>query len=101
MATGITRILVSPDRPTALEGQKEMPLPGQDLWTNYVRIPVRASTGKAFDDNALQVRNVHVVPGTIDLPRFKAALSKILARYPTVAGRVFRVEDDWKVCTHF
>ena len=38
MATELTRILVSPDRPTALEGQKEMPLPGQDLWTNYVRI---------------------------------------------------------------
>lgn len=40
---------------------------------------------------------MHVIPEPVDVERFEAALSKSLARYPHMAGRFVRKDDDWQV----
>lgn len=77
-ADSTARFLVPVGEPTALAGETAMKLPGHDLFRNYVY-------------------NIHVIPSKIDIERFKAALSKALARYPHTAGRLRREGDDWKI----
>ncbi|KAG8926680.1 hypothetical protein FRC00_002661, partial [Tulasnella sp. 408] len=77
-ADSTARFLVPVGEPRALPCETAMKLPAQDLFTNYVH-------------------NIHVIPGKIDLERFKSALSKAVARYPHKAGRLRREGDDWKI----
>ncbi|KAG8912363.1 hypothetical protein FRC00_004676 [Tulasnella sp. 408] len=49
------------------------------------------------DTSIRKVHHVHVIPNEIDFERFKAALSKTVARYPHTAGRLIREGDDWKI----
>ena len=44
-----------------------------------------------------KVYNVHVLPGAIDLEKFKDALSCTLQMYPHVAGQIRCQDGHWSV----
>ncbi|KAI0046022.1 hypothetical protein FA95DRAFT_1560541 [Auriscalpium vulgare] len=73
-------IFVQPETPTALHGRE---------------------TFKISDGNNMTIRfglsSLHVVGGTLDPARFCSALSRTLQWFPTAAGRLKRVGDDWQI----
>ncbi|KAL4079450.1 hypothetical protein J3A83DRAFT_1099355 [Scleroderma citrinum] len=71
-----TMHLVSPKLPTVLGHRATVDLAGYDLYLLYVD-------------------NVHVLPGKIDLDRFKNALSNTLQLYPHVAGQLRCQDGCW------
>jgi hypothetical protein len=49
----------------------------------------------------MQIDCVFVYPGRIDTERFKVAVSKTLAAWPHLAGRLLKTrEGTWKVCVN-
>ncbi|KIM70505.1 hypothetical protein SCLCIDRAFT_152659 [Scleroderma citrinum Foug A] len=71
--------LVSPTLPTVLNRQSAVDLPGYDLFIVH------------------DVPNVHVLPATIDLEKFKNALSDTLQMYPHAAGQMRCQDGRWSI----
>lgn len=79
---------VQPAQPTALSDRCEVELPGYELWTNMVCREFFRST--RLDDHnigiSIQIQNVHILVGSLDVVKFNAALSGTLQLWPHAAG---------------
>lgn len=45
----------------------------------------------------MQIKNVHVVPRPLDVPKFTDALADALCYYPHAAGRLQRMDGSWSI----
>jgi len=84
-----TKFLVEPKLPTVANDLKVLPLLGTDLWL-YVSVSWCAlnQPSNANLTCSRQTEYVIVVPGIIDIPNFKDALSRTLSLFPEYAGRL-------------
>ncbi|KAJ7803884.1 hypothetical protein B0H14DRAFT_2612951 [Mycena olivaceomarginata] len=89
---------VPPETPTTLGDQKSLAFPdGNELFLQLKAIQIYILRLRGNNLFIMKVVACYVLPEELNISKFKSALARTLARFPTYAGKLNRTDDDWRI----